>query len=337
MNNKNIRPYGRLLLIAGALCMIAAIFLPMWQIELYAPQYPEGLELLIYPNALAGDVEVINGLNHYIGMKTLHTDDFMEFKILPYLLGFFGLCFILAAIIGKRKLVYILFGLFVLFAIVSMLDFYRWNYNYGHNLDPHAAIKVPGQSYQPPLLGYKQLLNFGAYSIPDQGGLLFILAGIILLLLVFLETGTLKKIFQRKKAPVMLFLLLLLGCSAPGPRPVIINEDECAYCKMSIIDPNFAAQLVTDKGRHYIFDDITCMADYAKDNADKATGMYYVADFLSYTDFIEVGKTHLFHSDSLRSPMAGNIAAFSVRDSMDSYRVRLNGTPLSWSKILNSR
>ena len=65
-------------------------------------------------------------------------------------------------------------------AIISMVDFYRWEYDYGHKLDPEAPIQVPGMSYQPPLIGYKQLLKFGAYSIPDVGGWLFIGAGVLL-------------------------------------------------------------------------------------------------------------------------------------------------------------
>jgi hypothetical protein len=51
-----------------------------------------------------------------------------------------------------------------------MIDFWLWEYDYGHNLNPNAPIIVPGMSYQPPLLGFKQLLNFGAYSYPDVGG-----------------------------------------------------------------------------------------------------------------------------------------------------------------------
>ncbi len=70
----------------------------MWRIDLVAPQYPEGLMLLIYPDKLAGNVDIINGLNHYIGMKTLHTEDFIEFTILPYIIIFFAIAFIFMAI-----------------------------------------------------------------------------------------------------------------------------------------------------------------------------------------------------------------------------------------------
>lgn len=75
----------------------------------------------------------------------------------------------LAALIARKELLYTLLLFFILFGIIAMADFWHWEYNYGHDLNPDAAIKVPGMSYQPPLIGYKQLLNFGAYSIPDIG------------------------------------------------------------------------------------------------------------------------------------------------------------------------
>src|SRR5690606_39368948 len=132
------------ILIISGIALFAVIVLAMWRIELDAAQYPEGLELLIYSYKLEGQVEIINGLNHYIGMKTLHADDFIEFTVLPYIIGFFALSFLIVTISGKRKLVYVLFAAFLLFGIVAMVDFYRWLYNYGHDLDPNAPIIVPG-------------------------------------------------------------------------------------------------------------------------------------------------------------------------------------------------
>ena len=165
------------LLIASGVLLFVILFVPMWRIDLDAPQYPEGLRLLIYADKLGGNVDIINGLNHYIGMKTLHEDDFVEFKILPFIISFFGLFFITAGITKSRKLLFTLFALFVAFGVIAMADFWKWEYDYGHNLNPEAAIIVPGMAYQPPLIGFKQLLNFGAYSIPDIGGWLFIIAG----------------------------------------------------------------------------------------------------------------------------------------------------------------
>ena len=172
--------WPRLLVALAALMLAGALFFPIWRIELSAPQYPEGLVLQIGAKGLTGDVDIVNGLNHYIGMKTMHSQDFIEFTLLPYIIGCLVLFGFIAAFINKKKLYYAYISLFMLFAIVAMVDFYVWEYNYGHNLDPTAPIQVPGMSYQPPLIGYKQLLNFGAYSIPDVGGWLFVVAGVLL-------------------------------------------------------------------------------------------------------------------------------------------------------------
>lgn len=195
-NSTLISPVNRAILIVCSLALFAVIFFPIWRIELDAAQYPEGLELLIYSNKLAGDVDIINGLNHYIGMKTLHADDFIEFTVLSYLIGLYALCFLAVAINGKRKWLYVLFAAFLLFGIVAMVDFYRWLYNYGHNLDPSAPIIVPGMAYQPPLLGFKQLLNFGAFSIPDVGGWIFVAVGVLVAYCTGWEIWTAKRTNQ---------------------------------------------------------------------------------------------------------------------------------------------
>ena len=92
---------GLLLIVSGL--FFASLFFPMWQIELEAPQYPEGLVLKLHAHKIGGDVEIINGLNHYIGMATLHTENFIEFKVLPYIMGFFGLFALLLIFLKSRK------------------------------------------------------------------------------------------------------------------------------------------------------------------------------------------------------------------------------------------
>src|SRR6478735_5499446 len=188
MKNK-LSNISRVLLLVAAIGLVMVLFTPIWQIELDAPQYPEGLSLSIHAKGLQGNVDIINGLNHYIGMKTLHNEDFIEFTILPYCIVFFAIAFLLVAIVNKRNWLNILFILFVVFGVVAMIDFWRWEYNYGHNLNPNAAIIVPGMAYQPPLIGFKQLLNFGAYSVPDTGGWLFIGSGLMMLVAILKETN----------------------------------------------------------------------------------------------------------------------------------------------------
>jgi len=193
MNTSKISLLSKVLLFVTALLFVGSLFVPMWRIELEAPQYPEGLVLQLYANKIGGDVAIINGLNHYIGMATLHTENFFEFAILPYIFGAFGLIALVLIFIARRKAVLIFLFSYVAFVALAAVDFYRWNYEYGHNLDPNAAIVVPGMAYQPPLIGYKQLLNFGAYSIPDTGGWMLVLAGVLLATVVITEY----KIFRK--------------------------------------------------------------------------------------------------------------------------------------------
>ena len=175
--------------------MVLSLFYPIWRIELDAPQYPEGLTLTIFANKIGGQLDIINGLNHYIGMKTIHANEFIEFAVLPYVISAYALACLVVIAIRKRTILYLLFGFFVAFGTLAMIDFWRWEYNYGHNLDPSAAIIVPGMAYQPPLLGFKQLLNFGAYSIPDIGGWFLLISGVLMGTAVFIELRR-----NRKKA-----------------------------------------------------------------------------------------------------------------------------------------
>src|SRR3954466_754685 len=113
MKKDNLSNWTRILLIISAAALLCVLIFPIWQIQLDAPQYPEGLVLLIYAGKLGGNVDIINGLNHYIGMKTLHTGDFPEFTILPYIIAFFSLALLLTAAVGRRWLLNLVFVLFV--------------------------------------------------------------------------------------------------------------------------------------------------------------------------------------------------------------------------------
>ena len=194
MKNNSLSKLSKILLITSGIGLIISIFVPLWAIYLEAPQYPEGLGMFLHANKITGDYEIINGLNHYIGMKEIHQEDFWEFKILPYALGFFAALAFLTVFLNNKKWLYFFAALFLIFGVAFMVDFYLWEYDYGHNLNPNAAIVVPGMSYQPPHLGYKQLLNFGAYSYPDIGGWIMFGVGIILVVLSYLEIKSSKKV-----------------------------------------------------------------------------------------------------------------------------------------------
>lgn len=336
MKNNRLSVLEKVVIFICGLTLFVVLFVPMWQIQLAAPQYPEGLVLLIYPNKLAGNVDIINGLNHYIGMKTMHTADFIEFKMLPYIIGFFSMALLLTGLLGKRKLLYLMFFLFVSFGVVAMIDFWKWEYDYGHNLNPDAAIVVPGMAYQPPLIGFKQLLNFGAYSIPDIGGWLFVGVGVMLFVLVFKSWYQPKK----KKIPnrsaslaVLVCLLFSLPSCSTKPEPFQLGKDHCDFCKMTISDPRFGAELITKKGKLFKFDDVHCLLSFLQKNDRAEIKETYFVDFNDH-HFIPSKEALFLKSEDLRSPMAGNIAAFLHPDSLQTAMQLYKGSILHWNEIL---
>jgi len=168
-----MKSQSKIIIAFASLLLILTFFFPIWYIDLEAPQYPEGIGLEIWLNKITGqkphDLENINGLNHYIGMKVIVPDAIPELKIMPLIIIFLILFGLISGISGKRYMVYIWIVLFIVIAAIGLYDFYLWEYDYGHNLNPHAAIKIPGMAYQPPLIGSKMLLNFNAISMPHIG------------------------------------------------------------------------------------------------------------------------------------------------------------------------
>lgn len=191
MNTKS-----RIMVAVAALMLILTFFFPLWTIDLNAPQYPEGLGIRIWLDQISGmkpnDLQSINGLNHYIGMKVIDPESIPELKIMPYIIVFMIVFGLLNAYMKNRKLIYIWLILFIILGVIGMYDFYMWEYDYGHQLNPDAPIKVPGMTYQPPLIGSKQLLNISAVSLPST-------AAIVIFISIFLNIAALYADTKGKK------------------------------------------------------------------------------------------------------------------------------------------
>ncbi|MCX6350459.1 MAG: nitrous oxide reductase accessory protein NosL [Bacteroidetes bacterium] len=328
-----MHPISRIILIVVSLSMIGAFFLPLWDIFLDAPQYPEGLQMQIWLDHLSGDTKTINGLNHYIGMKLIYEENFPEFKWMPTAIGvLIGLGLITALL--KRKLFLLIFYiLFLGVGVVGVYDFYNWEYDYGHNLNPHAAIKIPGMNYQPPLFGTKQLLNFTATSLPAEGGKIVMIAGTIVFLLVAFEY-----LFRKKKKPALvmasIFFLAsfsLTSCSTK-PEAIQYGEEACSFCKMGISDVKFGAEIITTKGKIYKFDALECMLNYTKLSGDEVKAKY-VIDASAQGKLIEAKNAFYMYSQEMKSPMGTNISAFENKAKLIEAIAKYGGKELSWQDL----
>ena len=174
----------RALLGFAAVLILVAHFLPLWNLTMFAPQYPDGLRLDIYDHALAGgnkgqDIKEINVLNHYIGMHDLAAEDFTEFKWMPFVLGGLALLFLRGVVLGTAKELLDASVLFFYFGAFSLWSFGSKLYLYGHDLSPNAAVKVPG--FMPPMFGYEKIANFEVYSYPKPGT--YVMGAVVVMLL----------------------------------------------------------------------------------------------------------------------------------------------------------
>lgn len=163
----------QLLMLLGVLSLGGVFLFPLWQITLDAAQFPGGLKMHIWINKMSGNekniIQNINILNHYIGMQYIKPDSIPELKYFPLVIyGMMGLG-VVTIFINKAWAYLSWFILLVILGVLGVYDFYLWLYDYGHNLDPKAPIKIPGMTYMPPLFGEKDLLNFYVTSYPRWG------------------------------------------------------------------------------------------------------------------------------------------------------------------------
>ena len=191
MFKQTLSKRNRFLLLGVAVSMLIIYFTPLWSISLAAPQYPEGLKLHIWIRKIVGgtdfDLQNINLLNHYIGMQKIAENAIPELLYMPYVLYYLIAGAVAAFIVNRLFMVYLGLINLGIVGVAGVYDFWRWEYNFGHNLDPHAAMKFEGMTYQPPLIGCKDLLNITACSWPHVGASILFAVGFVLAYIVFTE------------------------------------------------------------------------------------------------------------------------------------------------------
>lgn len=131
-------------------------------------------------------------------------------------------------------------------------------------------------------------------------------------------------------------LLTLMSCGSNEPKPIKINTDACDFCKMTIANGKFGAELITKKGRYYKFDDLACMVQFAKSNTVVPYQSFFVNNYTKDNTLIPAETAFFIKSDEINSPMRGNMAALATAAEQSEYAKKFNAQPLSWSEVYNS-
>ncbi len=165
-------------LIAAAM-LAASAWLPLWTMELHAPQYPRGLELTAYGTTLEGDLQEVNTVNHYVGVHPIEVDDIPELALFPYLLGVLVGAVLLGAVFARHWLLRLVLRLGIWgFALGFLVDLQWWLYRSGHDRSGDAPYRI--DDFTPRVLGGTRVVNFDSETMVAVGFWLILGAAFLL-------------------------------------------------------------------------------------------------------------------------------------------------------------
>lgn len=341
-----------LLVLASAILGLLFLF-PLWKISLSAPQYPEPLEMMIWINKINGSNEYtlqsINILNHYIGMAPIVPDSFPELGYMPWIvLSLIG-SGLLAALSRRRPVLAIWVVLLVGLGTLGLWDFYHWEQQFGHNLNPHAPIKLEGMTYSPPFLGKKVLLNIKATSMPAMGAIVLFLSIALALLAAGIDYIRPVKGKVKYKAPqkswkpatslagasVLLFFMIGLSSCTVKSQPINYGRESCEFCQMTISDNHYGTELVTKKGKVHKFDSVECLLHYMQQHnlKDDDVKFVLVTGFDQPGKFLDADKAFFLNSENLPSPMGASLTAFQSKMAASNVQSEKGGKILTWDVV----
>lgn len=138
------------------------------------------------------------------------------------------------------------------------------------------------------------------------------------------------------RAALALALALSLAACSRGPKAIRYGQDECAECKMTLVDHHYGAELITAKGKVHTFDDLNCLLNFqrhAAKSAGSAADLVVVA-FNRSGVFLPVEQAFLLRHDRLHTPMGSGLAAFATAAELETARTELGGGQvIRWSDI----
>lgn len=134
------------------------------------------------------------------------------------------------------------------------------------------------------------------------------------------------------KKSLLILLLFSMACSV-GPKPIAYGEAGCHFCKMTVVDKQHAAQLVTKKGRVYNFDASECMLNHIKSLDTETIALLLANDYDNPSALINVHEATFLISEGIPSPMGEYLTAFSSKDAAQKALKIHDGELFTWQQL----
>lgn len=187
------------LLLFAALLLLISLFLPYWQITMFAPQYPDGLTVTTYVTHVSGQVSEVDILNQYIGMKPLESAALLEKRFGVFLIAAMALL-VLGAVKIHSPFAALLSLPAALYPIIFLADLQFWLANFGLHLDPHAPLNLAVKPFVPRVLGVGYIGQFKSVALPCSGLVLAMFATALVLAGLWLQRRAYKPLRDRAKS-----------------------------------------------------------------------------------------------------------------------------------------
>lgn len=132
----------------------------------------------------------------------------------------------------------------------------------------------------------------------------------------------------------MTYALVTLSSCNSEPPVIVFGKDYCEFCKMTIMDKKFGAEMMNKKGKAIKFDSGECMVGYI--NADKDFDAYktLIVNYSNPGELIDAEKSFFLHGGDVNSPMGGQLAAFKTREDAEKIQKELQGEIVLWDKVV---
>jgi copper chaperone NosL len=194
-----------------------------------------------------------------------------------------------------------------------------------------AAITMEG--YTPPMIGTSQFMNFYITAWPSWGAAA-LAGGMVLGILALLFGSWRLRVAGSRQATrsgallaTVVAGLMVSACSAPEPAVLVVGGDTCEFCGMLVSDPRFAAQVVTDKGKTYMFDAIECFVAFLAEEVVPAEQIHstWVVNFDQPDQWLPAAEAYYLQAIDLHSPMGANLLAFRTQAALDAVKSEVRG------------
>jgi copper chaperone NosL len=130
-----------------------------------------------------------------------------------------------------------------------------------------------------------------------------------------------------------LWVLVGLATCADGPRPLAYGHEACAFCRMTLTDVRYGAEVLTTKGKVYPFDSIECMASFYQTLPPENGKGIYVVDFEHPGVWVPAEQARYVRSEQLPSPMGLHLTAFAPDHAPEHLQATYGGEVLTWGGI----